>query len=169
MKDLGSAHVHERRGASSPVVLLQSCFSHTCMVSLCLLPLTCAQEAAACLPCQTETRPRSIEKASKAKNKKKPNHILLPADKAISAGTGLEGSGVSTAQTYWDQFKPLLGGKSESEKDLSSWDTGKTHSFLFRTPKMVHSYCSQGLHKFTDHFETGDRSLSTVEIPWTTL
>lgn len=66
------------------------------MVSLCLLPLTCAQEAAACLPCQTETRPRSIEKASKDKSKKKkPNHILLPADKAVSAETRLEGSGVS--------------------------------------------------------------------------
>lgn len=39
--------------------------------SLCLLPLTFAQEAAAaCLPCQTETRPRSIERASEAENKK---------------------------------------------------------------------------------------------------
>lgn len=47
----------ERRGACSPAVLLRSRSSRMCTVSLCLLPLTFAQEAAACLPCQTETRP----------------------------------------------------------------------------------------------------------------
>lgn len=65
-----SASAAGTRVASSLTVLLQSRSSHTCMVSICLLPLTFAQEAATCLPCQTETRPQSIEKASEAENKK---------------------------------------------------------------------------------------------------
>lgn len=100
---------------------------------LCLLPLTWAQEAAACLPCQTETRPQSIEKASKAKKKKKqPNHILFPADKAVSAETGLEGSGLNSAQTFWDQSQTIAERQKRAKR--TSWDTGKTHSFSFRHP-----------------------------------
>lgn len=65
-----SASAAGTRIASSLAVLLQIHSSHTYTVSICLLPLTFAQEAATRLPCQTETRPQSIEKASEAENKK---------------------------------------------------------------------------------------------------
>lgn len=65
-----SASAAGTRVASSLAVLLQSRSFRTRTVSICLLPLTFAQEAATRLPCHTETRPRSIEKASEAENKK---------------------------------------------------------------------------------------------------
>lgn len=66
-----SASAADTRGEVPPAQ--QFCYRAVPLVharSLSLLPLTFAQEAAAYLPCQTETRPRSIERASEAENKK---------------------------------------------------------------------------------------------------
>lgn len=84
----GSVHVHERRGAYT--VLLQSCFSHMCMVSLCLLLSPVHRKLLlACLVRLRQgpkvskrlVRPRIKKKKQKPPN---PNHILLPADRAVS-------------------------------------------------------------------------------------
>lgn len=88
-----------------------------------------------CFACLVRLRqgPRVSKRLVRPRIKKnQPNHILFPADKAVSAETGLEGSGLNSAQTFWDQFQTI--GERQKRAKRTSWDTGKTHSFSFRHP-----------------------------------